>query len=446
MTLPEGWVEAPLAELTSKIGSGATPRGGREAYAQDGTPLIRSMNVHFRGFEPDGLAFIDNAQAQALANVEVSADDVLLNITGASIGRVCLAPAEMAGARVNQHVCIVRTKGVLPQFVQRFLASPAMQQFILEENYGLTRQALTKGMIEEIEIPIPPAAEQRRIVAKLDALTARLARARAELNRVPVLAERLRDAARERALFGELTANSRGGAAAAWPHKPLSEIARVVTGATPPTAEKHALFGGNVPFVKPTDLDAGYYVDGARETLTDEGAARSRTVPANSTLVTCIGATISKTGFVRIPCAFNQQINAVVPNPALVDPRWLYWAITSPSFRQAIIDNASATTLPIINKGRFQALTLPLPPMNEQRQVVSRLEAAFARADRMEAEAARARALLDRLEAAILAKAFRGELVPQDPNDEPAHVLLDRIRAERAAVPKAKRGRKKASA
>lgn len=97
MTLPDGWIEAKLGELSSKIGSGATPRGGREAYGAEGTPLIRSMDVHFDEFRLDGLAFIDDSQAKALANVVVEANDVLLNITGASIGRVCLAPESMAG-------------------------------------------------------------------------------------------------------------------------------------------------------------------------------------------------------------------------------------------------------------------------------------------------------------------------------------------------------------
>jgi type I restriction enzyme S subunit len=91
-----------------------------------------------------------------------------------------------------------------------------------------------------------------------------------------------------------------------------------------------------------------------------------------------------------------------------------------------------------VNGSKLKALGIPLPPFDEQAEMLQRLNAAFARADRLEAEAARARALLDRLEAAILAKAFKGELVPQDPNDEPASVLLDRIRAQRAAAPEAK--------
>jgi type I restriction enzyme S subunit len=95
-----------------------------------------------------------------------------------------------------------------------------------------------------------------------------------------------------------------------------------------------------------------------------------------------------------------------------------------------------------VNSQQLQALSVPLPPISVQERAVAAIHSTFARADRLEAEAARARALIDRLESAILANAFRGELVPQDPNDEPASVLLDRIRAERAAAPKAKRGRR----
>jgi type I restriction enzyme S subunit len=119
----------------------------------------------------------------------------------------------------------------------------------------------------------------------------------------------------------------------------------------------------------------------------------------------------------------------------------LYWTIISPEFQQSIIDNSSATTLPIINKGRFERLLLPAISLEEQREIVRRIETVFAKIDSLAAQAKRALDLTNRLDEAILAKAFRGELVSQDPNDEPAITLLVRIRAERDSEPKPRRAR-----
>lgn len=168
-----GWERRLLKSLATKIGSGATPNGGRESYFSTGIPLIRSMNVHFKGFDKTGLVFLSDAQADQLSGVTVQTNDVLLNITGASIGRVTTAPNDMSGARVNQHVTIIRpTSELLPRFLSIFLASPAVQAMIDDVQVGATRQALTKGMIEQFEIPLPPLAEQNRIVEKVDELTA----------------------------------------------------------------------------------------------------------------------------------------------------------------------------------------------------------------------------------------------------------------------------------
>ena len=190
-------------------------------------------------------------------------------------------------------------------------------------------------------------------------------------------------------------------------------MGRVSTGTTPPKAEP-GHYGGRIPFIKPTDLDAGYCVTEAREFLTASGAAKARLLSAQSVLVTCIGATIGKTGLSRVPVATNQQINAVEPDPAICDPRWLYWAMTSTRMQDAIRNDASETTLPILNKSRFQALEIMLPPVAEQREIVRRVEALFALADAIEKRVASAAALAGELTQAILVKAFRGELVPTE--------------------------------
>jgi len=196
------WQTLKLKDLAAKIGSGSTPSGGKESYEQSGVPLIRSMNVHFRGFVHDGLVFLNDAQADKLKNAIVKPDDVLLNITGASIGRVTIAPREMDGARVNQHVCIIRPNGViLAPFLARFLASPVVQDLVDDIQVGATREALTKGMVEKFEIPVPPLAEQKLIVAKIDQLMALVDRLEKELEASRAVASSLLEA-----VVAELTA------------------------------------------------------------------------------------------------------------------------------------------------------------------------------------------------------------------------------------------------
>ena len=155
--VPEGWEVKTLGSLTNKIGSGSTPRGGKAAYKEKGIPLIRSMNIHDLRFEYKDLAFIDEVQASKLDNVIVNAGDVLINITGASVARCSLVPQELAGGRVNQHVSIVRPKSKNLQIyiLCHLLSSDSKQQLLGVSGSGSTREALTKGDLEEYELLSP---------------------------------------------------------------------------------------------------------------------------------------------------------------------------------------------------------------------------------------------------------------------------------------------------
>jgi type I restriction enzyme, S subunit len=176
------WDTVKLKELCTKIGSGATPRGGKEAYFEKGEfSLIRSQNVLDFTFSNDGLAYINAEQAYKLDNVVVEERDVLLNITGDSVARVCQVPKEVLPARVNQHVAILRPdkNQLSPEFLKYYVLSPAFKSHMLSlASVGGTRNALTKGMIEEFEIPLPPLPTQRRIAAILSAFDDKI-----ELNR-----------------------------------------------------------------------------------------------------------------------------------------------------------------------------------------------------------------------------------------------------------------------
>ena len=170
-----------LGSVCQKIGSGATPRGGKQAYQTSGISLIRSQNVYNNMFTLDGLAYISHEQADKLANVVVEEEDVLLNITGDSTARACKVPSDVLPARVNQHVAIIRPRrDVLhPRYLMYFLVSPRMQALMLSLSAGgATRKALTKGMIESFQVPAPPMSEQEEVVEILGAFDDKI-----ELNR-----------------------------------------------------------------------------------------------------------------------------------------------------------------------------------------------------------------------------------------------------------------------
>ncbi len=155
-----------LRDVCLKIGSGATPRGGKEAYKGGATSLIRSQNIYNEGFHRDGLVYIDDDQSAELRNVEVRPNDVLLNITGDSVARCCQVAADVLPARVNQHVAIIRPepKSLDARFLRYVLVSHEYQSRLLAlASAGATRPALTKSMIEELDIPSPPLAEQKAI-------------------------------------------------------------------------------------------------------------------------------------------------------------------------------------------------------------------------------------------------------------------------------------------
>ena len=170
-----GWEKHRLSKLTLKIGSGATPRGGRESYVNEGIALIRSMNVYDGKFIFKDLAYLTNVQAEKLNNVIVESDDVLLNITGASVSRCCIVPQIILPARVNQHVSIIRCKKHLlsPIFLNQLLITSEFKSLLqkIGESSGATRQAITKNQIEELTIPIPPLSLQNEFadfVAQID--------------------------------------------------------------------------------------------------------------------------------------------------------------------------------------------------------------------------------------------------------------------------------------
>ena len=168
----KGWEVKKLGKLCSKIGSGATPRGGNESYKDEGISLIRSLNVYNNEFRRKDLAYIDDEQAAALSNVTILEDDVLLNITGASVARCCIVPSDLLPARVNQHVCIIRPLDnvLVPIFLNKVLTNISYQirLLTLARSKGATREALPKSVVDSLLVPLPPLSLQHYFAHKIE--------------------------------------------------------------------------------------------------------------------------------------------------------------------------------------------------------------------------------------------------------------------------------------
>ncbi len=337
---------------------------------------------------------------------------------------------------------VLRPEGAEAGLLWRFLRQQSFRAEAERHMSGAVGQRrVPRQFLENYLFPLPPLAEQRRIVAKLDALTARIARARAELDRVDALVRRQRDS---------VIAFQLDRWVETAPRIRFDQQIAVLTSGSRDWAKYYDkgssvfVLAGNVRRLR-FDPAPKRFVD---PPLNSADARRSK-ITANDLLVTIVGA---GTGDI---CHVKDELDGYfvcqsVARIALHDPRlasfYAYW-FASPmhggsDFREAMYGAAR----PHLSFDQLKGFMVPDISADTGATAVHAIESALARADRLEAEAARARALLDRLEAAILTKAFRGELVPQDPNDEPASVLLDRIRSQRAATPTSRRGRRRKQA
>jgi len=210
-----------------------------------------------------------------------------------------------------------------------------------------------------------------------------------------------------------------------WVWCKIEDIGEVITGNTP-SKDRVEYYGGDTPFFKPTDLDQGIDTRYASDHLSELGFEQSRKLPVNTILVTCIGATIGKTGIITVAGSCNQQINAIVPNKE-VTHSYIFYVCVSNYMQSEIISNASATTLPILNKSNFANLLFPLPPIAEQHRIVKEIGHWFALIDQIEQDKSDLQIVIKQAKSKILDIAIHGKLVPQDPNDEPAIELLKRI-------------------
>lgn len=399
------WISARLGEVTTKIGSGATPLGGEAAYKPMGTSLIRSLNIHDGEFRYKDLARIDDTQSARLGNVVVEPNDVLLNITGASVARCCVVPLEVLPARVNQHVAIVRPQAnqLWPQFLQYMLVSSEYKHRLLNagEGAGSTRQALTKAQLEGFVVKFPRVvSEQKRIVAILDEAFEGIATAKAN-------AEKNLQNARELFETSLSTAFEASGAVVQ-----LSACATAISDgdhAPPPKAST------GVPFITISNIDKETRRIDFDDTFSVSReyfeALKPHRKPRRGDVLYTV------TGSFGIPVlveddrefCFQRHIGLIRPM-AEIDSRWLMYALLSPQGRSQAEAGATGTAQRTVSLSVLRAMTVPKMPVEEQRRIAARLDVLADEIGRLKGIVRSKLAALDELKKSLLHQAFSGQL------------------------------------
>ena len=249
-----------LGDVCHKIGSGATPKGGSTVYVNKGVTFIRSQNVYNLRFDYDGLVYINDEAAKKLNGVTIKKNDVLLNITGDSVARTCLVPSELIPARVNQHVAIVRPDSNIlnPFFLNYYLASPFMQSFMLglAVGKGASRNAMTKDMIANFEVPCPSINIQLKIVSILKPYDDLIENNQKQIKLLEEAAQRLyKEWFVDFRFPGHENTEFVDGLPSGWIQGNLGEIAEFKRGKTITKAQVH---DGKVPVVA-GGLEPAYY-------------------------------------------------------------------------------------------------------------------------------------------------------------------------------------------
>lgn len=256
------------------------------------------------------------------------------------------------------------------------------------------------GLIREIEIPIAPLPEQHRIVAILDAAFDGIATAKANAE------QNLQNA---RALFEsqlQVVFTERGEG---WVAKCLQAVGTTQTGSTPKTSDR-GNYGDFIPFIKPADFNADGSLDYENDGLSERGFSTARKVSAGSVLMVCIGATIGKCGYCERDVTTNQQINALTPTDGSLH-RFLYYQMLTEDFQRRVVHASGQATLPIINKSKWSALTVWLPPtITDQEKVAAKLDDLLEETQHLESLYQQKLAALDALKKSLLHQAFSGQL------------------------------------
>ncbi|MFF4842469.1 restriction endonuclease subunit S [Streptomyces collinus] len=408
------WGTRRVKTLTTKIGSGKTPSGGSESYLSSGVTFLRSQNIHFDGLRLDDVVYISDSTHREMRGTRVKPDDVLLNITGASLGRVSRAPEGLGEANVNQHVCIIRPNAeASARYLAYTLSSHPVQEQISELQVGGNREGLNFEQVGNLTVPAALTEEQHRIADFLDAETAHIdqilskRREMADLVTVrtkAVIRERLQQGG------GSLDAPSRvpwlSGIPDHWDAAPLRYISRIQRGASPRPIDDPVYFDdeGTHAWVRIADVTASNkYLTSTTQRLSPLGVSLSVPLRPGELFVSIAGS-VGKPVITEIPCCIHDGFVAI-RNPA-VDAEFLYYVLLLGDAFQGLGKLGTQLNL---NSETVGSIKVPIPPETEQAAIVRQLNADMRAAESLAESLRRQQELLAERRQALITAAVTGQ-------------------------------------
>ncbi len=443
--LPRGWAETTLSEACKDISYGFTT----SATSQQGCPkFLRITDV--QDYSVDW-ASVPYCQDEPPDKFNLASGDIVIARTGATTGKSYLISEVPERTVFASYLIRVRADACIdPLFLSRFMQSPAYWAQITTVSKGTAQPGANASILGALEIPLPPLPEQRRIVRKLDTLSARSTTARTLLTAIEKLVERMKGAVLSQALNGRLVASQLDCG------EP-TELSEFITGIEQGWSPKC----DNEPERDPTKW--AVLTTTAVQAI-DFDCTENKRLPQDLSprpnLEVEVGDVLMTRAGPRVRCAVCCYVAETAPRRIFsdkvyrihldqsVEPEFFVMVMNAPEMVRAldVIKSGGSESGLNLTQDRLKSLEISLWERPTQVEVVAEIKRQFVKIDRLAAEAAKAQKLLGHLDKRILAKAFAGDLVPQDPTDEPAEALLERIREARAGAGKSARGRRKATA
>jgi type I restriction enzyme, S subunit len=454
--LPTGWASVELENYIYIAGRIGWRGLKRSEYTKAGPRFLAVKNILPNGtVDFSDTDFLSQERYDESPEIQLKVGDILLTKDG-TIGKVAMVGSLPGQTTVNSSILVLRPKNelLLSRYLFHFLRGPQFQAIARERITGSAIPHLFQKDIKRLKALVAPLNEQCRIVAKLERLMDKLDSCQTRLAKIPLLLKKFRQAVLAAACSGKLTADWREHNPETGPHElapdamryqivepggglpelpetwqwtPLGNYGRCTRGrfSLRPRNDP-SCFGGKHPFIQIGDLPTdGGWIRSHTQTLNEKGLAVSKTFPKGTAVIAIVGATIGNTGLLAYDMCFTDSIVGIETG-SYEGNRYVELFLRNEKYK---IRHASYSSggQPNIKLEFLNPYPLALPPLAEQEEIVRRVDRLFSMADVVGTCYDRAKSHVDNLRQSILAKAFRGELVSQDPNDEPAVVLLERI-------------------